>query len=68
MQTATVVLPGTSFPQGCIWCTLQELGASPSSVKDGVPSPTFNDGHPDPNLTYAKELVRICTGLGSHAL
>jgi hypothetical protein len=38
--------------------TPQELGAAPSSVKDGVPSPTFNDGHPDPNLTYAKELVR----------
>lgn len=24
-----------------------------------MPSPTFNEGHPDPNLTYADELVSI---------
>lgn len=38
---------------------VQELGAPASSVMNGVPSPTFNDGHPDPNLTYADELVKI---------
>jgi hypothetical protein len=38
--------------------TTQELGAPASAVINGVPSPTFNDGHPDPNLTYAEELVR----------
>lgn len=38
---------------------VQELGAPASSVKDGVPSPDFNGGHPDPNLTYADELVKI---------
>ncbi len=40
----------------------QELGAPASAVKDGVPSPDFNGGHPDPNLTYAKELVDIMWG------
>ena len=36
---------------------VDELGLSSSSVINGVPSETFNDGHPDPNLTYAHELV-----------
>ncbi|PNG99945.1 Phosphoglucomutase, chloroplastic, partial [Tetrabaena socialis] len=36
-----------------------ELGASPSCVKDGIPAEDFNGGHPDPNLTYADELVKI---------
>ncbi|MEW5296963.1 MAG: hypothetical protein WDW36_000206 [Sanguina aurantia] len=40
----------------------QELGAPASVVKDGIPSPTFNGGHPDPNLTYAHELVDIMWG------
>lgn len=39
---------------------LQELGAPVDSMKDCIPSPTFNNGHPDPNLTYAHELVRFC--------
>jgi phosphoglucomutase len=26
-------------------------------VQNCVPSPDFNGGHPDPNLTYAHELV-----------
>mmetsp|Transcript_17959 Transcript_17959/g.38579 ORF Transcript_17959/g.38579 Transcript_17959/m.38579 type:complete len:409 (+) Transcript_17959:1066-2292(+) len=38
---------------------VQELGAPASAVKDGVPAPDFNGGHPDPNLTYAEELVKI---------
>mmetsp|Transcript_5427 Transcript_5427/g.9376 ORF Transcript_5427/g.9376 Transcript_5427/m.9376 type:complete len:561 (-) Transcript_5427:755-2437(-) len=38
---------------------VEELGAAANTVKDGVPSPTFNNGHPDPNLTYAHELVDI---------
>ncbi|GIL75681.1 hypothetical protein Vretimale_15247 [Volvox reticuliferus] len=38
---------------------VEELGAPASCVKDGVPSPDFNGGHPDPNLTYAEELVKI---------
>lgn len=36
---------------------VQELGASEQSLLNCVPSETFNGGHPDPNLTYAHELV-----------
>ena len=35
-----------------------ELGADPSSLINCKPSPDFNGGHPDPNLTYASELVK----------
>ena len=45
----------------------QELGAAASSIKDGVPAPDFNGGHPDPNLTYADELVKIMWGEGARA-
>jgi len=38
---------------------VQELGAPPSTVINGVPLPDFGGGHPDPNLTYAEELVKI---------
>ncbi|GAX78807.1 hypothetical protein CEUSTIGMA_g6244.t1 [Chlamydomonas eustigma] len=41
---------------------VEELGAPDSSLKDCEPSPTFNGGHPDPNLTYAEELVKIMWG------
>lgn len=40
------------------------LGASPDSVKNADPKPDFAGGHPDPNLTYAKELVKAM-GLAS---
>lgn len=33
-----------------------ELGLK-NATQNCVPSPDFNGGHPDPNLTYAKELV-----------
>lgn len=33
------------------------LGASPDSLLDAVPLPDFGGGHPDPNLTYAHDLV-----------
>lgn len=36
---------------------VEELGLPESSVQNCVPSPDFNGGHPDPNLTYAHELV-----------
>lgn len=35
------------------------LGAPESSVINGVPLEDFGGGHPDPNLTYAEELVKI---------
>eukprot|EP01135_Chromosphaera_perkinsii_P009612 Nk52_evm62s1810 gene=Nk52_evmTU62s1810 len=36
---------------------VKELGASPDCVFRGVPLPDFGGAHPDPNLTYAAELV-----------
>jgi phosphoglucomutase len=38
------------------------LGAAKGSVRSGIPLPDFGGGHPDPNLTYAKELVEIMYG------
>ncbi|PRQ41121.1 putative phosphoglucomutase (alpha-D-glucose-1,6-bisphosphate-dependent) [Rosa chinensis] len=42
---------------------VEELGAKESSLLNCVPKEDFGGGHPDPNLTYAKELV-ACMGLG----
>lgn len=33
------------------------LGAPKGTVINGIPLPDFANGHPDPNLTYAEELV-----------
>lgn len=35
------------------------LGCKPESLTNCNPSPDFGGGHPDPNLTYAKDLVKI---------
>jgi len=35
------------------------LGADPSSCINDTPLEDFGGGHPDPNLTYAEELVKI---------
>lgn len=37
----------------------KELGLGPESTQNCDPSPDFNGGHPDPNLTYAHELVEV---------
>ena len=36
---------------------VEELGLSESSIQNCVPKPDFGGSHPDPNLTYAHELV-----------
>ncbi|CAN1796486.1 Phosphoglucomutase, cytoplasmic [Linum perenne] len=36
---------------------VEELGAKETSLLNCVPKEDFGGGHPDPNLTYAKELV-----------
>lgn len=41
---------------------VEELGASRDNVKNAVPLEDFGGGHPDPNLTYAKELVDVMFG------
>ena len=38
---------------------VNRLGASQDSVMNCIPSEDFAGGHPDPNLTYAEELVKI---------
>jgi len=38
------------------------LGAAANSVMNAVPLEDFGGGHPDPNLTYAHELVEIMYG------
>jgi phosphoglucomutase len=40
----------------------QRLGAAAGSVINAVPLEDFGGGHPDPNLTYAHELVEIMYG------
>jgi len=37
----------------------KRLGALPGSVINGTPLEDFGGGHPDPNLVYAPELVKI---------
>ncbi|KAL8050954.1 hypothetical protein ABFS82_06G113700 [Erythranthe guttata] len=41
---------------------VDKLGASPDSILNGVPLEDFGHGHPDPNLTYAEDLVKIMYG------
>jgi phosphoglucomutase len=49
-------LSGVTGPYGkAIFQT--ELGLPSSSTQNCEPSPDFNGGHPDPNLTYAHSLV-----------
>ncbi len=38
---------------------VEALGARADSIMNSVPLEDFGKGHPDPNLTYAKELVDI---------
>jgi phosphoglucomutase len=40
----------------------RRLGAAPGTVIRGVPLPDFGGGHPDPNLTYAADLVAEMSG------
>lgn len=41
---------------------VERLGAPADSLMNCVPLPDFGGGHPDPNLTYAHELVEIMYG------
>ncbi|XP_028548099.1 phosphoglucomutase, chloroplastic [Dendrobium catenatum] len=41
---------------------VDRLGANLDCISNGVPLEDFGHGHPDPNLTYAKELVSIMYG------
>lgn len=41
---------------------VKRLGAPADSVMNAIPLPDFGDGHPDPNLTYAHDLVELLYG------
>jgi phosphoglucomutase len=41
---------------------VRRLGASDECLMNAVPLPDFGGGHPDPNLTYAHELVDVLYG------
>jgi len=41
---------------------VEALGGKMDSLKNCVPKEDFGGGHPDPNLTYAKELVGLMFG------
>lgn len=43
---------------------VKEFGLPLSSIQNCVPSPNFNGGHPDPNLTYAHSLVEVVEAKG----
>lgn len=51
-------LSGVTGPYG-VAIFQQELGLGPESTQNCEPSPDFNGGHPDPNLTYAHSLVEV---------
>jgi phosphoglucomutase len=38
---------------------IERLGAPAASVINGVPLPDFGGGHPDPNPTYAEDLIKV---------
>lgn len=44
---------------------VNRLAASADSIMNAVPLPDFGGGHPDPNLTYAHELVEVLYGDGA---
>jgi phosphoglucomutase len=44
----------------------QQLGAPAGTVMNGTPLEDFGGGHPDPNLTYAPDLVELMYGNQSY--
>ena len=58
-------LSGVTGPYG-VAIFQKELGLPESSTQNCVPSPDFNGGHPDPNLTYAHSLVDAVDKNGIH--
>ncbi len=44
---------------------IKRLGAPAASVMNGVPLPDFGGGHPDPNPTYAEDLMAAMFGQGA---
>jgi phosphoglucomutase len=47
---------------------VEELGAPADAIVNGVPLEDFGGGHPDPNLTYAHDLVEAMAAPGAPLL
>lgn len=58
-------LSGVTGPYG-VAIFQKEFGLDSSSTQNCEPSPDFNGGHPDPNLTYAHSLVERVDREGIH--
>jgi len=58
-------MSGVTGPYG-VAIFQKELGLGPDSTQNCSPSPDFNGGHPDPNLTYAHDLVARVDKEGIH--
>lgn len=58
-------MSGVTGPYG-VAIFQKELGLGPDSTQNCQPSPDFNGGHPDPNLTYAHDLVARVDKEGIH--
>jgi phosphoglucomutase len=58
-------LSGVTGPYGTD-IFVKEFGLPSSSTQNCIPSPDFNGGHPDPNLTYAHSLVEAVDKGGIH--
>ncbi|KIW10618.1 phosphoglucomutase [Exophiala spinifera] len=58
-------MSGVTGPYG-VAVFQKELGLGPDSTQNCSPSPDFNGGHPDPNLTYAHDLVARVEKEGIH--
>jgi phosphoglucomutase len=58
-------MSGVTGPYG-VAIFQKELGLGPDSTQGCSPSPDFNGGHPDPNLTYAHDLVARVDKEGIH--
>ncbi|KAI1617138.1 phosphoglucomutase [Exophiala viscosa] len=58
-------MSGVTGPYG-VAIFQEELGLGSNSTQNCQPSPDFNGGHPDPNLTYAHDLVARVDKEGIH--
>ncbi|CAI7866051.1 unnamed protein product [Closterium sp. NIES-54] len=67
IQGCTLVVSGDGryYSKDAVQLFVRELGVPASSLVNCVPKEDFGGGHPDPNLTYAHDLVEAM-GLGKH--
>ena len=57
-----LLVAGEAIDQRHLASNVRRLGAPKGTVINGVPSPDFGGGHPDPNPIWAKPLVDLVMG------